>query len=208
MIYLWVQGEGWKEFELTDTEALKERGISIDARVTISAGAFIGAGATIRELATIGAGAFIGERATINARATIGRGATIHKGATINAGAFIGEGAFIDVRATIGIDATVGRGATIKARAFIGRGAVIGDYEKPTCIYITGTEFPVSYWGEDRIDIGCESLSINDWLGKEGKKQAAKENFSETEIAEYKRYIKFIKQVHEASNPTADKGEA
>jgi hypothetical protein len=29
MIYLWVNGVGWKEFALTDTEALKERGIII-----------------------------------------------------------------------------------------------------------------------------------------------------------------------------------
>jgi acetyltransferase-like isoleucine patch superfamily enzyme len=196
VIYLWVQGEGWGEFELTDTEALKERGIEI------------GNGATI------GRGATIGYRASIGIGATIGRGASIHTGAIIGNGAIIGEGAIIGDGASVGGDAfvgggtSIGNGATIGSGATIGFRASIGDDESPVTIYITGTKFPVSYWGENRVDIGCKSLSINGWLGKGGEKQAAKENFSETEIAEYKRYIKFIKQVHEATKPAADKGEA
>ena len=44
------------------------------------------------------------------------------------------------------------------------RGISIGDGAIPIIIYITGSRFPVSYWGEDRVDIGCQSRSIEGWL--------------------------------------------
>jgi hypothetical protein len=41
---------------------------------------------------------------------------------------------------------------------------LIGDGAKPIIIYIIGSRFPVSYWGEDRVDIGCQGRSIEAWL--------------------------------------------
>ena len=107
MVLLWVSGEGWKEFKLTDVEALEERNISI------------------------------------------------------------------------------------------GYGASIGDGAIPKIIYIIGSKFPVSYWGENRIDIGCKSLSISDWFEK-GYEIAEKENFTSEQVTEYKSYIEFIQTIHQA----------
>jgi hypothetical protein len=123
MIYLWVTDEEWRPFELTDTEELKERGISI------------------------------GEGASIGDRASIGYG------------------------------------------AFIGGGASIGEGAKPIIVRINGSRYPVSYWGEDRVDIGCTSRSIDAWLNDYAD-IAHKHNFTAAEIEEYRSYVEFIKSVH------------
>ena len=78
----------------------------------------------------------------------------------------------------------------------IGDGASIGDGEKPNTIYIIGSKHSVSYWGEDRIDIGCQSRKINEWLS-DCDDLAKKQNYGKKEIFEYKKYINFIKNVHE-----------
>ncbi|MDR3191610.1 MAG: hypothetical protein LBT87_00940 [Treponema sp.] len=123
MIHLWVDGEGWREFELTDTAELEKRNI------------------------TIGDGASIGYRA------------------------FIGD------------------------EAFIGNRASIGDGVKPIIVYIIGSRFSVSYWGEDRVDIGCQSRSIEGWL-TDYADIAGKNHFTTEEIEEYRGYVEFIKTVH------------
>jgi hypothetical protein len=107
MIYLWVSGEGWKEFELTDTAEFEKRGI------------------------------------------------------------------------------TIGSGAEIGSWARIGSGA------KPVIVYIIGSRHPVSYWGEDRIDIGCQRHTIAEW--QKSYAEIGKENFySDEALEEYRRYIDFI----------------
>ena len=106
--------------------------------------------------------------------------------------ASIGNGAIIGDSAFIGDSASIGNGAFIGNHAFIGDSASIGNGASPQVIYIIGSRFPVSYWGENRIDIGCKSMSIDDWFNK-GIYIAEKEHFTETQITEYKGYINFIK---------------
>ncbi|MDR2943454.1 MAG: hypothetical protein LBV17_12805, partial [Treponema sp.] len=77
MIYLWVKDEGWKEFELTDAEALKERGIYIGNGVSIGNEASIGNGVSIGNEASIGNGVSIGDGARIGNRVSIGDRASI-----------------------------------------------------------------------------------------------------------------------------------
>jgi NDP-sugar pyrophosphorylase family protein len=159
MIYLWVDCEGWKEFELTDTAEIEKRGISI------------GNGARI------GNEASIGDRARIGYRASIGNGARI------------------------GDRASIGNGARIGDRASIGNGA------KPIIIYIIGSRYPVSYWGEDRVDIGCQSRSIDAWLN-DNTDIVKEHNFTVGEVEEYHGYLEFIKYVHDknpGSTGTEDK---
>jgi NDP-sugar pyrophosphorylase family protein len=135
MIYLWVSGEGWKEFEVADTAELEKRGIRICDRAIIGDGAIIGNGARIGDRARIGNVAIIGYR------------------------------------------------------------AIIGDGATPIIIYIIGSRFPVSYWGEDRIDIGCQKRSIEGWL-TDYAGIAAEHNFTDAAIAEYRGYVEFIQSVH------------
>jgi UDP-3-O-[3-hydroxymyristoyl] glucosamine N-acyltransferase len=177
MIYLWVTGEGWKEFELTDTAELEKRGISI------------------------------GNKASIGNRARIGNGASIGDEASIGNGASIGDEASIGNRARIGDRAMIGNGARIGNGASIGDEARIGNEAKPIIIYIIGSRYPVSYWGEDRVDIGCQSRSIDAWLND--NTDIVKEyNFTVGEVEEYRGYVEFIKSVHDknpGSTGTEDK---
>ena len=112
MIYLWVENEGWKEFELSNTDELEKRNI------------------------------------------------------------IIGDGAHIGYRAHI------------------------GDGNKPTIVYIIGSRFSVSYWGENRVDIGCTSRSIEEWL-TDSTDIAEKHNFTTEAVAEYRASVEFIKTVHD-----------
>lgn len=88
----------------------------------------------------------------------------------------------------------------ISASAEIGHSAKIGDYATPIIIYIIGSRYPLSYWGEDRIDIGCMKNTIGKWLElwANGRIEtiAEAENYSKKQLNEYKRYIKMIAQAH------------
>ena len=63
-------------------------------------------------------------------------------------------------------------------------------------MYIIGSRFPVSYWGENRVDIGCTARSIEAWL-TDYENIAKQYNFTTEEIAEYRAYVEFIKTVHD-----------
>jgi NDP-sugar pyrophosphorylase family protein len=135
MIYLWVEGEGWKEFEISNTPELEKRGITIESEAEIGSRAVISSGAEIGSRAVISSGAVIGSRAVISSGAT------------------------------------------------------------PKIVYIIGSRFPVSYWEEDRIDIGCQSRSIDQWLNDYAD-IASEHDFSPAEIDEYRCYVEFIKSIH------------
>ena len=64
-IYLWVAGEGWRPFSLTDTEELKKRDISISSTAQIGNEARIGYAAQIGNEARIGKKAEISEKEVI-----------------------------------------------------------------------------------------------------------------------------------------------
>jgi len=49
-VYLYVIGEGWKVFALSNTEELKIRGISIGNRASIGDGASIGNGVSVKSI--------------------------------------------------------------------------------------------------------------------------------------------------------------
>ncbi|MDR2020650.1 MAG: hypothetical protein LBQ14_07805 [Treponema sp.] len=73
-------------------------------------------------------------------------------------------------------------------------------------IHIIGSRFPVSYWGEDRVDIGCQQRSIEDWLT--GYEEIARVyDFTPDEITEYRRYVAFVKSVHSKEAVNVNKDE-
>lgn len=102
-------------------------------------------------------------------------------------------------RACIGDEARIGDGASIGNGACIGNGASIGDGARPVVIYIIGSRFPLSYWGEDRIDIGCTSRSIHEWLN-DSEEIARKNNFNQEQTAEYRSYVELIAGLHAKEN--------
>lgn len=88
--------------------------------------------------------------------------------------------------------------ANIGDSANIGKSAYIVDYAKPIIINVNGSKHFVSYWGQNRIDIGCHSKSISEWdeiYAEVGKS----ENYTDQQISEYKKYIDFISDIHNKS---------
>ena len=93
-------------------------------------------------------------------------------------------------------DIMIGEGAIVGEGGRVGNGAI------PTIIYIIGSIYPVAYWGEDRIDIGCEHHSITDWLS-DGETIGKKHDFPPDQMVEYRRYVKLIAAIHTANPDTA-----
>jgi hypothetical protein len=54
----------------------------------------------------------------------------------------------------------------------------------------------VFYWGEDRVDIGCQHRRIDEWL-TDYTDLAKEHNFTVEQIEEYRAYVEFIKSVHD-----------
>ncbi len=186
-LYLWVSGEGWKSFEYTHISELKEE--FAKRNIIVSDYANIGYSANIGDSAKIGDSANIGYYAKIGDYANIGHYANIGYYAKIGDSANIGDSAKIGDYANIGYYAKIGDYANI------GHYANIGDYANPIIININGSKHFVRYWGEDRIDIGCEKHPIKDWI-EIYEKLGKKENYTESEIKEYKGYIDFIANIH------------
>jgi hypothetical protein len=82
--------------------------------------------------------------------------------------------------------------------ATICEGARIAKDSRPQIIYIMGSRYPLSYWGEDRIDIGCESHPI-EWWQKNYAGPARANHFSPEQIEEYLRYIELVAATHKAA---------
>ena len=129
----------------------------------------------------------IGDRVSIGDEVSIGNGVSIGDEVSISYGVSIGDGVSIGYGVNIGYEVSIGDGVSIGYRASIGYGVKL-----PTGIYIQGSKYPVTYVGENRVSIGCRTLSINEWE-KQGKEIAEKEGFSEKEIKEYEGYIQIIK---------------
>ena len=118
------------------------------------------------------------------------------RGIEIGCGAKIGPSAKIGSSAEIGPSAEIGSSAQIGPRAEIGSSAKIGDSAIVKTLFITGSRHSVSYWGEDKIEIGCHQYSISEWL--ERYDNIGRQNdYAEEEINEYLGYINLIKLFHE-----------
>lgn len=121
--------------------------------------------------------------------------AIIEDGAWIGDGTEIGYGAEIGARAWIGDGTWVGARATIKAGTWIGDGGQIPPHTRPKIIYLVGSGHPVSYWGQDRIDIGCRLHTISYW--QEHIEEIGQEHgYTPEQIEEYHGYVEFIASVH------------
>ena len=82
----------------------------------------------------------------------------------------------------------------------IGYGSSIGNNLKVKTLFFCGSNHSVSYWGEDKIQIGCQSFTISEWENN-FKIIGIKHNYSEEQIKEYEYYINAIRQFHNHLNP-------
>ncbi|MDR1955809.1 MAG: hypothetical protein LBQ30_03040 [Treponema sp.] len=230
MIYLLVDGEGWKPFNRYDTKELSKRGIHIGWNACIGDYVRISNGVTIRKDVGIGNHVLIGENTLIGINSCIQSVAFLGPNITVGDCTLIGEYSRLGAEITVGdctrigeysrlgseitvgdctrigeysiieLSTRIGNRCHIPAYSRISARAKIGNGERTIAIHLAGSRFRVSYWGEDRIAIGCQHLSIDQWLS-EGVDIAKQQNFTVEQIEEYRTYVEFIKSIHTMRNP-------
>jgi acetyltransferase-like isoleucine patch superfamily enzyme len=102
--------------------------------------------ATIASSADVSAGASIGDGSTVWDLAQVRDGATMGADCTVGRGAYIGPGVVIGDRVKIQNDALVYEPAVIDDGAFIGPGAVLTNDERPRSVNPDGTLKSASDW--------------------------------------------------------------
>jgi UDP-3-O-[3-hydroxymyristoyl] glucosamine N-acyltransferase len=222
-VFLLVNGI-WQPYSLDDEEALESHRVRVAATaslgedVCLGDGACIQAGASIGDDSVVGAGAFVGSSVLIGRRTSIGDltsvfsearvGDDVHIGAEVRIGhdVVICDNARVGYRAEIANHAKIGNGVFVPGRAMVGDGGCVEKYPRPTFVSIIGPVYGVHYWGEDKIAIGCQIHSIDEWL-EEGEEIAKTVDFGDEEIAEYRVYVETIKAIHEAGMERFAEGE-
>ncbi len=91
---------------------------------------------------------------------------------------------------SIGNRASIGNGASIGNRASIGK-----EVKLITGFYINGSRHTVTYVGEGKISIGCQTKTI-EWFKDNYEALGESEGYSESEITEYKCYIDMAEMFH------------
>jgi acyl-[acyl carrier protein]--UDP-N-acetylglucosamine O-acyltransferase len=217
IIYLWnYKNDDWRwlPFELSTAAAtaeLEKQGILIGnevnfgERVCISRNCYIGSNVDIGDHSYIGdytciySDTILGNNNSIGMRCIIGGTAKSGDNVCIKNYISIGYKTKIGSRVRIDNSVSIGDYVSVDGNVRINAGSCIGNHAKieknPITIYITGSRFPVSYWGEDRIDIGCQSNSIDGWLTN-GIGIADEYMFTTEQKVEYRGYIELIKSIH------------
>lgn len=174
---------------------------TIGNNVTIGEGAIIKHSVHIHDMIFIGHRSVIGEKSFIGARSRIGPDCVIENNVFIGLCVTIARHCYIQKYARIkpccwiGSEADIGINARITSNSIIGTKGKIESYRFPITININGTRHNVSYWGEDRIDIGCIEKPIKWWM-ENYKKAGIAHDYTEDEQEEYYTYIKMIRDIH------------
>lgn len=91
------------------------------------------------------------------------------------------------------------RNIYISDYANIGHYAKIGHKGNPKCLFLTGSQHSVAYWNDDKIQIGCKQYSIKKWKEIYASVGLGN-NYSASEIIEYKNYIDIVEAYHLSLN--------
>jgi UDP-3-O-[3-hydroxymyristoyl] glucosamine N-acyltransferase len=158
---------------------------SIGSYVVIDEAVSLGSHVCVEPYDLIGQGTIIGCCVNVDAYAFIGAYVRIRDGVRI--------GQYTDIGGT----SVIGERAYITPKTCIRERSRIGTDVVTRCIYIKGSKYPVEYWGEDRVSIGCTMLRIDAWLTR-GECIADRHAWKQEEKEEYRQYITFIKSVHES----------
>jgi UDP-3-O-[3-hydroxymyristoyl] glucosamine N-acyltransferase len=96
----------------------------------------------------------------------------------------------------IGPNAVIDNDIHINNKIHLSQGAHLKKDEPICIIRILGSKWPINYWGENKISIGCETRSIEAWL-TDYEDIANEYNFTPKEIEEYRTYVEYIKSIHD-----------
>jgi len=180
VLRLWVNGKGYEPFEYETFEnisnELKERNISI------------------------GSNSEIGDNSRIGDNSVIGSNSVIGDNSVIGSNSVIGYNSAIGSNSRIGSNSEIGDNSRIGYNSVIGYNSEIGDNVKVKTLFFCGSNHSVYYWGEDKIQIGCQSFTISEWETN-FKIIGIKHNYSGEQIKEYEYYINAIRQFHNHLNP-------
>jgi len=195
-VHLLGEPSEWVGFGEADCEVLEERHISLGQEVRLGVGVRIGNHVRIGDQVILGEGVCILEGVVIHSCSEVGKGTKVGERVFVSHNVSIGDGVRVGANAMINAGARIGRDVHIPKLMRVGSGGLIPDFAKPKFLHIVGTCDSVSYWGEDRIDIGCLSYTIQEWVEK-GEKIGRERCYSAVQIKEYMRYIAIIKEMHE-----------
>ena len=204
-VTLWVKGKGWEKFFLSNNNELEKRNIFIGENAQIGNDVKLHNGVSISDESIIGDNVLIGIGTCIHINSVIGNNCIIGNWVTIGAYTKIGNHTKFENKVSIDNNSVIGNNVVIEYTSIIGAEAKIEDNTNPTTIHINGSRHPVSYWGEDRIDIGCKRHSIPVWL-KYYENIGNIEGYTEEEKREYFQYIKMIAAIHDISELKKGKG--
>lgn len=108
----------------------------------------------------------------------------------------IGKSAKIGDNTSIGQSCEIGDYTEIPNNSSINANIEIGNSLKiKRVLTISSSRHLITYWGENKIQIGCKGYAINEWL-LHVENIGRSESYSEKEIAEYKDIIDTIAELH------------
>jgi UDP-3-O-[3-hydroxymyristoyl] glucosamine N-acyltransferase len=196
MIRLFEPGSGWTAYDRRDVDVIARHHILIGAGVDIGEGVKIGDGALLGDRSSIGSHSIICGAVTIEDGVTLEKEVYIGRNAMVRSGSVIKNNTTIGERAVIRENAHIGRHVIIEPGMIVGKNASIEDGAHPWSIHFIGSRYDVTYWGEDRVQIGCRVKTIGYWLDY-GAEVSVAEGYNEAEAEEYRDYLEIISRTHE-----------
>jgi UDP-3-O-[3-hydroxymyristoyl] glucosamine N-acyltransferase len=215
-----------KELEMRNIKIGKDvhfgRGVMLGNGIEIGDNTIIGDGTKIYDDTIIGNDVLIYDRVYISYRVHIGNktriddqvrisnNVIIEEEAYIYCNSIIHRSVYIEKAATIGLGtciypcAHIGRDSNINKHSVIGTKATIEDRSNPLIVSFAESMYSVSYWGEDKVAIGCQVKTIDEWLDNH-KEIAKKYGFDKTRTAKYLGYLRVIKLLHKMNMKAKNK---
>jgi UDP-3-O-[3-hydroxymyristoyl] glucosamine N-acyltransferase len=175
-------------------------GCAIWNRVKIGNCCRFAAGVLVFQDVFIGDACSFGQLVRLGIGSKIDNYVMIERESYIEVGVKIGESSLLASGCYIGMYSKLGKDVRINHLSWIGKKANIKDKANPVTVSILGSRYPLHFWGEDKIVIGCTQLKINEWLSDLGKQKAKEINMVEQEIKEYKEYIILCRKIFERGN--------
>ena len=194
-MYLKNENNNWILFKNPDESELVKRNIHIGNNVNIKDGVYIGNNVSIGNNVRIGDDVSIGFNVRIGDCVGIEYNVRIGDCVSIGFNVRIGDCVSIEYNASIGNNVRIEYNASIGNDVHIGNYAQIDkDIKLLKSIYIVGSVHPITYVGNNKLSIGCYTMSIAKWL-QEYQEIGNDNNYDEEQINEYSQYIQFVKQL-------------
>lgn len=182
--------ENWGEVEVE----FKKREIFIHRSTNLGSFIRIWNGVQIGKNSVIGSNCFLGVKTQIKQNVYIG------ENCIIDSHTIIENDSQIDSYSTVGTRCKIAPNTQIGVRSYIGAYTETQDFEIVKCFSANLGKHTLYYWGHDRIEIGCKSYPVDEWIRRfEGIGEANR--YPSKIIAEYGEVMRMIQSFRQTFNP-------